>query len=256
MTVWILNTWTGFWFGFFTFATHTVSLFFVWASLACCPFALGQQGQLFFGVGLLWQCSLPGCGSRSRASASSRLLRPPGGMLGGRACEGVPSRPPTEGSDCALPWLVPSSPPALGCSAGAPRSCAGCGVPAHLWRQWEERPGSHSLRFRVCKTCNLFKNKSTRSACIRIALRSTNFPLHMKMSLNFFPTKSCSHLSKTHHFFFCGVAVSQHLTSFGQNCQSSLGKGRKGLSSQPAGIQTKLSSAGKRNHTISMEMLI
>lgn len=39
-----------------------------------------------------------------------------------------------------------------------------------------------------------------------------------------FPTKSRSCLSEKHQFFFCGVAVSQHLTSFGQICQSSLGK--------------------------------
>lgn len=39
-----------------------------------------------------------------------------------------------------------------------------------------------------------------------------------------FPTKSRSCLLKKHHFFFCGVAVSQHSTSYGQICQSSLGK--------------------------------
>lgn len=126
---------------FLPFIAHIVSPPFVSASIACYPFASGTAAAVFWG-GLLWQSSLLGCGSLSRAPDSSttlKLLHRAGGMLRGWACDcrgggslQASRRQLRLGFSTADSWIL-TSPMATGCTAGAP-SCTGRGVGAHIWR--------------------------------------------------------------------------------------------------------------------------
>lgn len=139
--------------------------------------------------------------------------------IGWTAEEGIPSKPPADNWSWALPGLSP-----------APWSWVWDsqlhGEPAHSWRWWEGRPSYPSLMFHIHKICNLFKKKSTAhvlSVCVRIALLQTACCVWRWALISFLHKIMFISFKKT-PFLFYGAAIPQHLTSFGQICQSSLGK--------------------------------
>lgn len=143
--------------------------------------------------------------------------------------EGIPSRPPpADNWSGALPRLsaAPHQPHGMGTGLGLP---AARGASSQLEMVRGKSQFSHSQVY-ICKICSLFKNKSTAHAQHALNCSSTNSLLCMKVSPHLFSPQNHVHIFQKTLFFFCGVAVSQHLTSLGQTCQNSLGKRIKKIS--------------------------
>lgn len=148
--------------------------------------------------------------------------------------EGVPSRPAADSSGWALVRLIPGSPP-----APWPQGAL-LGLPAAQGEGWELTSGD-------CKRKGPVLAVSGFTFIISLKIKEEHmFSVHRNCSIFFYKTSAMYkdepsvsfpqnhvHIFQKTPFLFCGVAVSQHLTSFGQICQSNLGKGIKDLSSQP-----------------------